>query len=356
MTRLKDTKVYTINDFYGWYENKELVLAPKYQRKAVWNSKAESYLIDTILRGLPIPQVFVRQSIDPLLRKTQREVIDGQQRLRTIIKYINNEFPIMKQHNSEYGGLKFDQLEIEVQRSILEYQLPVELIMTDDDNIVYDMFVRVNTNSYVLNRQELRNAKFWGDFKVLVYKQSSKWRAFFQENRVFKDSEFLRMKDSEFISSLLILLNDGIKTETPKFLDEYYKKYDNDLPNYLELEQKCNEILDFLKLIYENQLFSTQIFSKYNYFYTLFAYTAILKGYLATDIDSNLLLDLNDIAIKNKLEDLESVLENDEYLTNKKVQKFIEYHKIRTTNETERKLRIKIFAELIYGDYNEYNY
>ena len=80
MTRLKDTKVYTINDFYGWYENKELVLAPKYQRKAVWNSKAESYLIDTILRGLPIPQVFVRQSIDPLLRKTQREVIDGQQR------------------------------------------------------------------------------------------------------------------------------------------------------------------------------------------------------------------------------------------------------------------------------------
>ena len=51
MSNLKETKVYSINDFLNWHERGELELSPKYQRKAVWNAKAESYLIDTIVRG-----------------------------------------------------------------------------------------------------------------------------------------------------------------------------------------------------------------------------------------------------------------------------------------------------------------
>jgi hypothetical protein len=345
MSKLKDTKVYSINDFWDWNERGELELSPKYQRKAVWNSKAESYLIDTIIRGLPIPQVFVRQTIDPIIKKTRREVIDGQQRLRTIIKFIKNEFPIMKQHNTEFGGMTYSELDTDVQSQFLSYQLPVELITTDDESLIYDMFVRVNTNSYVLNRQELRNARFWGDFKVLVYKLASEWRNFFQENKTFTDAEFLRMKDAEFVSSLLILIKDGIKTDTPKNIDEYYKKNEI-LTNYDELFDTFTESMKTIKDIFDDHLFSTKVFNKSNYIYTLLAFILSMKGKLIFDLGLD--NDLSQINIKNQLTKVESLVSIDEENISEAGRELAELHKARTTNEIERKRRVKLFAKLMH--------
>ncbi|HEM5197160.1 TPA: DUF262 domain-containing protein, partial [Streptococcus suis] len=83
-----NSKIIQINDIIEWYEKGELDYSPKYQRNSVWTQNAKSYLIDTIIRGLPIPPIFLRQKIDVGLRKTTREVIDGQQRLRAIIDYV----------------------------------------------------------------------------------------------------------------------------------------------------------------------------------------------------------------------------------------------------------------------------
>ena len=60
-----DSRVYSINDFLNWNNHNQLELNPIFQRRSVWNESAKSYLIDTILRGKPIPKVFIRQ-------KTQR--------------------------------------------------------------------------------------------------------------------------------------------------------------------------------------------------------------------------------------------------------------------------------------------
>ena len=55
-------KIIQISDIIQWNEKKELELSPKYQRNYVWNEKAKAYLIDTIIRGLPIPPIFLRQN------------------------------------------------------------------------------------------------------------------------------------------------------------------------------------------------------------------------------------------------------------------------------------------------------
>jgi len=57
MGNIKETKIYNINDFLNWYERDELEISPKYQRNPVWNLKAKSYLIDTVIRGFPISQI-----------------------------------------------------------------------------------------------------------------------------------------------------------------------------------------------------------------------------------------------------------------------------------------------------------
>ena len=92
---------YSISDFLEWNTSKQLVIAPKFQRRDVWIQKAKSYLVDTILRDLPIPPLFIRLKIDTISKRVVREVVDGQQRLRTVLSFIAGDFPILKVHNPE---------------------------------------------------------------------------------------------------------------------------------------------------------------------------------------------------------------------------------------------------------------
>ena len=57
MQQLFNTRNYSIRDFEEWDSRNELVLQPKFQRRDVWSDKARSYLIDTIVRGKPIPKI-----------------------------------------------------------------------------------------------------------------------------------------------------------------------------------------------------------------------------------------------------------------------------------------------------------
>ncbi|MBS3115477.1 DUF262 domain-containing protein, partial [Candidatus Woesearchaeota archaeon] len=93
-----DSRTYNIEDFREWSERGQLILNPKFQRRQVWTPSAKSFLIDTILRGDPIPKIFIRQNIDPSTKKSIREVVDGQQRLRTILDFIKDGFVISKIH------------------------------------------------------------------------------------------------------------------------------------------------------------------------------------------------------------------------------------------------------------------
>ena len=85
-----DSRNYCINDFLEWEKNKQLELNPRFQRRSVWTDSARSYLMDTIIRGKPIPKVFIRQKLNAITRVSIREVVDGQQRLKTILSYMKD--------------------------------------------------------------------------------------------------------------------------------------------------------------------------------------------------------------------------------------------------------------------------
>ena len=76
---------YRISDFVEWHKEKRLNLNPDFQRGSVWSPGARTFLIDTILRQLPVPKVYLRTNIDVATKKTVREVVDGQQRMRAIL-------------------------------------------------------------------------------------------------------------------------------------------------------------------------------------------------------------------------------------------------------------------------------
>lgn len=244
MQQLFNTRNYSVRDFEEWRERGELVLAPKFQRREVWNDKARSYLVDTILRGKPIPKLYMRQDINPATRRTIREVVDGQQRLHTVLSFIKDGFKISKAHHEEYGGKYFSGLDTGTQREILKYEFVVDLLQDMPDNEVYDLFARINTYSEKLKPQELRNARWFGEFKSSVYLLAKEFVSFLEKNKVFTPKQILRMGEAEFISELLLAIHEGIRELKKDVIDSTYKKYDDHFPNRKKYEKHFRETMD----------------------------------------------------------------------------------------------------------------
>lgn len=355
MNDIKDTKSFSINDILSWEENGELVVSPKYQRNKVWNLNAKSYLIDTIIKGYPIPQIFIRQQIDIASRKTLREVIDGQQRITAIIEFTEGLFKIQKSHNKELGGFVYEDLPNEIKENILNYNISFEIIKLKDDGKIYEMFARLNTNNVALNKQELRNAQFWGEFKVFVLRKTSDFKNIFIDKKIFKDKDLSRMADVEFMNSLVIHLIDGIITDSNQKTDSYYKKFDKEFEISEEIEERLNRIFFIIEDIFYNNLFNTKIFYRKNYFWTLFTtLNHQLFGNLDADISRNANYDNNSIdnniqSLISKLSLFESEFLNyefdDEDIVRQQIVDFDKFHRTRTTSKDERKMRIKILSE-----------
>lgn len=350
-------KIIQISDIVEWYSKKEINFSPKYQRNSVWNENAKSYLIDTILRGMPIPPIFLRQHVDINTRKNNREVIDGQQRLRTIIEYVYDEtFSLMKKHNSEFGDLKYSELEDDVRKDVLQYEIIAQVINEDEDTIIYDMFSRLNSNNVVLNKQELRNAKYWGDFKVLVYQLTSDYRSFFEKNKIFSDKEFSRMKDAEFINSLIIVLLKGIVSETPSYIDQIYTEYDSDFYCMDNIRNKFIFVMSEIDNILSRYERKTA-FNNKNYFYTLFSFIAAMK-YDLDGLDDNLIINIKKYDSNNELHVLidrflvrhETALSKDSPMLAEKREIYKEFdglHRKQTTDKGRRIKRINTFLHLL---------
>lgn len=340
MGAIFDTKTYNISEFLKWQSTAELNLSPKFQRNTVWNDQARSYLIDTILRGLPIPPVFLRQIVDVQINKIFREVIDGQQRLRTIIDYYNDKFTVRGPYaDKAVKGKKYSELPDDIKEVFLEYEIATQVVKTKPDAIVYDMFARLNTNNIVLNNQEIRNAQYWGLFKGLVYEIGRLFKEDAIEWKVFTDKDFSRMRDYELINSLVIYLIDGIKSETPKIVNEYYKRYDAEFPKIESIEEKFFLLIDRIKDIYKNG-YTLTYFNRPRYFYTLF---------ICIDKALQEFKKINYQKLIENLSKLEAELESDSTNSSiKETAKIKELHLVRTTNIRERNERIRLTYKVLF--------
>lgn len=353
-------KVITISDLVQWQSKGELELSPRYQRNSVWNETAKAYLIDTIVRGLPIPPIFLRQTIDVNTKTTNRQIIDGQQRVRAILDFVVTEsFAIKKSHNKTYGGRRYSDLDPETQELILEYEILAEVVTEKDESIIYDMFARLNSNNIVLNKQEIRNSKYWGEFKVLVYRLSSRYRDFFLSTKLLSDKDCARMRDSELINSMLILLLEGVSEETPTSIENIYKKYDKEFSNCETIETQFHSIMQVVEQIYSYLNGAVGCFGNKNYFFTLYCVIANqmfgisnydlprVRIFAAENINSH--LSQFNRALTQFISDYEANIDDKDNMYGLYVEytEFAKHHKVRTTSKTERLQRITFLNNAI---------
>jgi hypothetical protein len=250
MQQLFNTRNYSIRDFEEWNSRNELVLQPKFQRRDVWSDKARSYLMDTIIRGKPIPKIYMRQDVNPKTRRAVREIVDGQQRLNTVLNFLKDGFKISKAHHETFGGKTFSGLDTGTQRDILKYEFVVDLLQDMPDSEVFNVFARLNTYSEKLKAQELRNSNWFGDFKSCVYLLAEEFTTFFIGNKIFTEKAILRMAEAEFISDLILAMQDGIQAGSKGVRDNAYKKYDDEFPSRKSHEKRFRETVDIIKGIF----------------------------------------------------------------------------------------------------------
>jgi len=266
-----DSRTYSINDFLEWNDKKQLQLSPKFQRKSVWTEDAKSYLMDTIIRGKPIPKIFIRQTINVESRQSVREVVDGQQRLRTILSYLNDGFVISKKHNSKYGGYFFSQLgnvDSDIQSQILNYELAVDLLVNLPDNEILDIFSRLNSYSVILNEQEKIHANHFSQFKITVDSLAHRFNDFWTENKLLTNQKILRMEDTTLVADLVIAMLEGIQSK--KQIKYFYSKYEKDFYHDIELlGQNFDKTIYLIKDVFKEGLKDTE-FKRIHLFYTLF--------------------------------------------------------------------------------------
>lgn len=272
-----DSRTYSINDFLEWSDKGQLELSPKFQRRSVWTDTARSYLMDTIVRGKPIPKIFIRQKLNPTTRVSMREVVDGQQRLRTILAYLRDGFQISKRHHREFGGVFFSQLaaiDPDIQTNILNYEISVDLLVNMPDSEILDVFSRLNSYSVILNDQEKLNAEHFGPFKTLADRIAHSLNDFWLRNRILTEQQILRMGDVTLCADLLIAMIAGIKPK--KQMRNFYVSYEKDFqPDPDKLEQDFRETITVIQDIFGDRLRASE-FHRLHLFYTLF--TAIFHS------------------------------------------------------------------------------
>jgi hypothetical protein len=257
-----DATSYSVLDFLKWQTDGTLQLRPPFQRGAVWRPVQKSALIDSVLRGYPIPALFLQDRSEPDTFKRQLVVIDGQQRLRTILSYVDptslpdrderDEFSLLAIHDPDRAGQTFAQLAEGDKHQILGTRLNVYIVSAIvPEGEILEVFRRMNTYGARLNRQELRNAKWSGVFKEVSYRLAADAFDYWLKWGLFNRQTIAEMADAEFTSDLLLLVRTGVQATNQDALDKAYKDFDAELPEADSCVQRFHDILGLIDEVFE---------------------------------------------------------------------------------------------------------
>lgn len=220
-------------------------LKPKYQRKFVWDTVRKSRLIESFIINIPIPPIFLYE-----IEYSKYEVMDGQQRVNTILDYYNDKFSLSGLEIwKELNGKKYSELPKDIKAGIDRRYLSAIILLKESSKDVFSeqkmkqfVFERLNTGGLRLENQEIRNALYPSKFNDLIIKLS--------ENKIFKklfDIGKERMKNYEMVLRFFTYKSAcylGISKSTKELLDTYTR-----------IAQKFNsKQVNELKELFENTI------------------------------------------------------------------------------------------------------
>lgn len=238
----------TLRDIIASYEDGD-ILKPELQRKYVWDKRESSRFIESILLGLPVPSIFLANTID-----NRKLIVDGYQRIKTIYDFYKE---VWSGDNSTFALTNSDKINVRWRNKTYSTLLPddqrrfrlytIHAIIFEqktpkNDSGLFQIFERINTSGKSLNPQEIRNCVYQGQFNNMLLRlnKNEKWRKLFGE-----EVENNRMLDVEFILRFMALSQSEIlasrsnSINLKKELNDYMRNHKNDDEQFYNKWEQC---------------------------------------------------------------------------------------------------------------------
>lgn len=285
----------SISDLIGKIQRNELILQPDFQREFVWTPSHMENFIKTILDGFPFPEIYISQKgIDLTTLATQNVVVDGQQRLTTIQRYIEGN------DNFEKTIPKFADLGDQNQRDFLNYDVTIRDLKDVPSDTIIEIFKRINSTNFTLTAIEINNAIYNGEFiscakAILEIINQAEHKV-----PIFSESELTRMADLHFILLIMATLEEGGYFTQDTKVESYIAQYNDEYPNS---EAQKTLISNTIINILDSELPLDSIWFRKSNFFTLV--TELCFAHTTIDDKIEKLMQAEEQIIANKNEDKE---------------------------------------------------
>ena len=227
---------YSVQYLYDLIKKGKIVLEVPFQRKQIWKPDQASSLLESIIMNVPIPPLYFAEE-----ENGNWLVLDGLQRLSSILNYYDNEFPLSKlEVLTELNKKKYKDLPPKAKSLLDDGMLRVNVIKKDSHrDIKYDIFMRLNRGAVTLNYQELRNCMYRGNLNDAA-------KELCQENESFlailkQKKPHQRYLDVEFIIRYFAFSDNIARDENGDVcLNGYRGKLVQFLNEYMDLHKDCS--------------------------------------------------------------------------------------------------------------------
>ncbi|MCB9203777.1 MAG: DUF262 domain-containing protein [Flavobacteriales bacterium] len=228
----------SIDDVSRLLNRRRFLVRPSYQRTEVINPRKASSIIESILLGITLPAIFLFKRTDGVY-----EVIDGQQRLLTILGFTGSEYinekgkpTYSKNHKftlrglrilNELNGKGFDDLSEDLKNKIFDFQLYlVEIDENQNPNFdPVDLFIRLNDKPFPIREHSFEMWNSWADIEIVEHIKAlkKKLNTWLYVKQIKKQSDRDRMENEELLLSLAYLDFVHNSSGDAKYLDVYQK-------------------------------------------------------------------------------------------------------------------------------------
>lgn len=245
---------HSIKELIEWINKDSIDLKPYYQRNDIWTKGDQQSLIDTIISGYPLPNFFT------YLRRGRLEMVDGQQRARTIYRFYQGAIT---------NSLKQSINEVD-QATFLNYPLCfTEILEASNNREIEEFYVLVNKKGKHLTTPEIHKAEFsYTNFLKLVENLLG-FQALIDLD-LFTEAAEKRMSDRNFVEELVVYLIAGIQ-DKKNVIEQIYKK-DIEAEQASQLEAQFKKIIGRIADLNEIHPIASTRYKQRNDFYTLFGF------------------------------------------------------------------------------------
>lgn len=217
-----------------------LILKPAFQRQLVWTNSDKEFLIDSVLKDMPFPELFVAAAPrQPGRTDRQQLLVDGQQRISTLLDYIDPAPKLLHKTIPRFVNLSPTERD-----RFLDYKVAVCDLGTKSDVEIREVFRRINTTNYVLKSMEVFNALFNGQY--IQYCTQLARQDFFTRHNVFTEVYQRRMHDRTFCVTLVTTILAGGYYKRDEKNEEYLARYNDEFLQQDRVQSELDRVFEFV--------------------------------------------------------------------------------------------------------------